>query len=219
MKKSTFVILFIICSSFTFAQVELKGTMGIYFLSIPSMQDYVNQSFAPPDDQLSSFVSSVMFAGEGGLFVSENFEASVELAYQIYSYTTNSDAGKYELAYNNIMPSLIGYYVLFGNGYNIKFGGGVGVRFATVDQSLPATGSTVTYNSIGYGFIGRIEGNTQLSGSVYANIGADIRYDINREPDYKGVHLYNNIQQENVNFNTFALGIRLGITYIIGGNN
>lgn len=219
MKKSTFVILFIICSSFTFAQVELKGTMGIYFLSIPSMQDYVNQNFAPPDDQLSSFVSSVMFAGEGGLFVSKNFEASVELAYQIYSYTINSDAGKYELVYNNIMPSLIGYYVLSGDGYNIKFGGGVGVRFATVDQSLPATGSTVTYNSIGYGFIGRVEGNTQLSGNVYADIGADIRYDINGEPDNKGAYLYNNIQQENVNFNTFALGIRLGITYIIGGND
>ena len=116
MKKSTFVILFIICGTFTFAQVELKGTMGIYFLSIPSMQDYVNQNFAPSDDQLSSFVSSVMFAGEGGLFVSGNFEASVELAYQIYSYTTNSDAGKYELVYNNIMPSLIGYYVLSGDG-------------------------------------------------------------------------------------------------------
>ena len=219
MKKSTFAVLFIIYSSLTFAQVELKGTMGIYFLSIPSMQDYVNQNFAPPDEQLSSFVSSVMFTGEGGLFVSENFEASVELAYQIYSYTTNSDAGKYELVYNNIMPSLIGYYVLFGDGYNIKFGGGVGVRFASVDQSLPATGSTITYNLIGYGFIGRIEGNTQLSGRVYANIGADIRYDINGEPDSGGAHLYNNIQQENVNFNTFALGIRLGITYIIGGNN
>lgn len=219
MKKTTFAILFIICGSFTFAQVELKGTMGIYFLSIPSMQDYVNQNFAPPDDQLSSFVSSVMFAGEGGLFVSKNFEASVELAYQIYSYTINSDAGKYELVYNNIMPSLIGYYVLSGDGYNIKFGGGVGVRFATVDQSLPATGSTVTYNSIGYGFIGRVEGNTQLSGNVYADIGADIRYDINGEPDNKGAYLYNNIQQENVNFNTFALGIRLGITYIIGGND
>jgi len=219
MKILTFTMLFIIYGSFTFAQVELKGTMGIYFLSIPSMQDYINHNFAPPNDQLGSFVSSVMFAGEGGFFVTNNFEATAELAYQIYSYTTNGDAGKYDLVYNNIMPSLLGYYVLSGDGYNFKFGLGVGVRFASVDQSLPATGSTTTYSSAGYGVIGRIEGNTLLGSGVYANIGADIRYDINGEPENNGTPLYNNIQKENVNFNTFAVGVRLGITYIFGGYN
>ena len=219
MKKLTFTIVFIICSSFTFAQIELKGTMGIYFLSIPSMQDYINQSFAPPNDQLGSFVSSVMFAGEGGFFIAKNFEASGELAYQIYSYTTTGVGGKYDLVYNNIMPSLLGYYVISGDGFNFKFGGGAGVRFISVDQSLPATGNTTTYSSIGYGIIGRIEGNTLLGGSVYANIGAEIRYDINGEPENGGTPLHNNVQNENVNFNTFALGVRLGITYIIGENN
>lgn len=219
MKKTIFVTLFVLISSFTSAQVEVKGVMGIYFLSAPSMLDYINQKFAPSNDQLGSFVSSVMFAGEAGFFISKSFVISGEFAYQIYSYTTNNINGKYDLVYNNIMPTILCYYVLSGDGYNIKFGGGPGIRFVSVDQSLPATGITTTYTSVGYGVVGRIEGNTLLGGSVYANIGVDVRYDINGEPKNGGTPLYNNINEENVNFDTFALGVRLGITYLFGGSN
>lgn len=219
MKKIYVLIFILLFGNSLFSQVELKGVMGINFLSIPSMQDYINQHFAPSDAQLGSFVSAVTFAGEGGLFLSPKFLMSIETAYQIYSYTNNGLSGKYDLTYNNFMPSLLGYYVIRGEGYNFKFGGGAGVRLVSVDQSLPATGYTTTYNSTGFGLIGRIEANTLLGGSVYANIGAEIRYDINGEPDNNGKHLYNNVDQQNVNFNTFLTGVRLGITYIIGENN
>lgn len=219
MKKIFVVITFLLFSSSVFAQGELKGTMGINFLSIPSMQDYINQSFAPSDDQLSNFVSAVVFAGEGGLFLKQSFELTFEVAYQIYSYTNTQLTGKYELAYNNLMPSVLAYYVVSGEGYNFKFGGGLGVRFASVDESLPATGSTTNYSSTGFGGIIRIEGNTLLGGSVYANIGAELRYDVNGEPENNGTPLYNNVMAENVNFNTFSTGVRLGITYIIGAAN
>ena len=219
MKKKYFVVIFLLLSSTIFAQGELKGTMGINFLSIPSMQDYINQSFAPSDDQLSSFVSAVVFAGEGGLFLNQSFELTLEAAYQIYSYTNTQLSGKYELAYNNLMPSVLAYYVVSGEGYNFKFGGGFSVRFASVDESLPATGSTTNYSSTGFGGILRIDGNTLLGGSVYANIGAELRYDVNGEPENNGTSLYNHIMEENVNFNTFSAGVRLGITYIIGVAN
>jgi hypothetical protein len=218
MKKFSLVAILLL-NNFAFAQVELKGVMGIYFFSAPSMQDYINQNFAPSNDQLSSFVSSVMFAGEGGYFISPNFITTVELAYQLYSYTTGSTGGLYDLTYTNVMPTLLGYYVVSGKGYNFKFGGGVGVRFSGVDESLPATGVKTSYSSVGYGIIGRIEGNSLLGGGVYANIGADIRYDANGEPENNGTPLYNNIRNENVNFNAFSVGVRLGITYIIGGGN
>ena len=116
--------------------------MGIYFASIPSMQDYVNQNFAPSNDQLSSFVSSVMFAGEAGVFISPGFETSLELAYLLYSYTNGSSAGQYDLTFSNLMPTVFAYYVIAGEGYNFKFGGGLGPRFVTVDESFPATGLT-----------------------------------------------------------------------------
>jgi len=219
MKKILTALLILNCFSVMKAQGELKAVMGINFMSIPSMQDYLNQNFAPPDDQLGSFISSIIFAGEGGLFLSENFEMTVEVGYQIYSYTASSIFGQYDLTYNNLMPSILGYYVLGGNGYNFKFGGGIGIRFPVVDESLPATGSTISYTSTGYGIIARVEGNTLLGGNVYANISADIRYDVNGEPENNGVSLYNNIQKENVNFNTFSIGVSLGISYVIGGNN
>ena len=220
MKKQLFIAIILFSNTLAFAQFELKGTMGIYFMSIPSMQDYVNQNFAPSDDQLSSFVSSVMFAGEFGVFISPSFETTLELAYQLYSYTNGSSSGQYDLTFSNVMPTVFAYYVIAGEGYNFKFGGGLGVRFVNVDESIPpATGITTTYNSVGYGIVGRIEGNTLLGSSVYANIGADIRYDVNGEPENDGTPLYNNLQNENVNFNAFSVGVRLGITYIFGGSN
>jgi hypothetical protein len=219
MKKVLAALLITTCFSVTNAQGELKAVMGINFLSIPSMQDYINQNFAPPNEQLGTFASSIIFAGEGGMFLNKNFEMTVEVAYQIYSYTTNSINGQYELAYNNLMPSVLAYYVLGGNGYNLKFGGGLGIRFPNVDESLPATGSTISYTSTGFGIIARAEGNTLLGGDIYANIGAELRYDINGEPENNGKTLFNAVQGENVNFNTFSLGVRLGITYVIGGSN
>ncbi len=216
MKKTLTAMLITTCFGVTNAQGELKAVMGINFMSIPSMQDYINQNFAPPNEQLGSFVSSIVFAGEGGLFLKNNFLMSIEIAYQIYSFTTTGISGQYELKYNNLMPSLLAYYVLDGNGYNLKFGGGLGIRFPNVEESLPATGSTISYTSTGFGVIARVEGNTLLGGDIYANIGAEIRYDVNGNPENNGNTLFNVVQREDVNFNTLSLGVRLGITYIMG---
>lgn len=220
MRKFLLVTLLFISNTLTLAQTELKGVMGIYFLSVPSMQDYINQSgFASSNNQLESFVSSVVFAGEAGFFLSKSFEITLEAAYQVYSFTDVKPEGKDELNFNNLMPSLMGYYVLSGDGYYFKFGGGVGVRFVSVDETRNISVAKTNYSSVGFGTILRIEGNTLLGGNVYANIGADIRYDINGEPENNGEHLFNIIQNENVNFNTLSIGVKLGITYIIGGND
>ena len=218
MKKHLFITIILLSNTLAFAQFELKGTMGIYFMSIPSMQDYINQSGLAANNQLSTFVSSVMFAGEAGVFISPAFETTLELAYQLYSYTNGSPNGQYDLTFSNLAPTVFAYYVIAGTGYNFKFGGGLGARFVNVDESLPAR-ELKTFNSVGYGIVGRIEGNTLLGSSVYANIGADIRYDVNGEPENNGTPLHNNLQDENVNFNAFSVGVRLGITYIIGGND
>ena len=111
------------------------------------------------------------------------------------------------------MPSILGYYVLNGTGYNFKFGGGAGVRLLSVDESLPGTGSSDNYSSTGYGFILRAEGNTAIAENVYAHIAADVRYDVNGEPENNGENLYNVVYKENVNFNSLSFGIRLGISY------
>lgn len=220
MKKTILFILFMIFSEFSLAQIELKGTMGINFLSFPSVQDYINENYAPSGGELSTFSSAVIFTGEVGTFLSNSFELSIEVPYQIYSYTENVGPGQYELAYNSILPSVMAYYVLLGSGYNIKFGGGAGVRFIDVTESKKWQGTEDTFTSVGFGGLLRAEANTALSENFYANLGFDLRYDVNGEPENSnGDTLVNNVKGENVNFDTFSLGVKLGISYLFGVSN
>ncbi len=102
-----------------------------------------------------------------------------------------------------------------GTGYNFKFGGGVGPRFASVKESPKGLSDEKEYSSTGFGVVVRAEGNTVLSENFYANISLDIRYDVNGEPfDSDGIKLTN--FNENVNFNSFAVGVKLGISYLLG---
>ena len=217
MKKTLLLIMLGFTSGFSIAQVELKGTMGINFLSFPSLQDYINQTYAPSNSQIGTFNSAVIFTGEAGIFLSNEFELSLEVPYQIYSYTENVGLGQYELTYNSLMPSIMAYYVLFGNGFNFKFGGGVGPRFVSVGENKKWQGTEESFSSTGFGGLLRAEGNTALAENVYANIGFDLRYDVNGEPENSaGNKLVNTVKGENVNFNTFSLGVKLGISYIFG---
>ena len=220
MKKIVLFLWILIIADFSFAQIELKGTMGINFLSFPSLQDYLNENYAPSNAQIGTFNSAVIFTGEAGMFFSNNFEISIEIPYQIYSYTENVGLGQYELAYNSLMPSVMAYYVLLGTGFNFKFGGGAGPRFVSVTESKKWQGTEDSYSSTGFGGLLRVEGNTALAENVYANIGLDLRYDVNGEPENSnGNTLVNNVKGENVNFDTFSLGVKLGISYLIGGSN
>lgn len=207
----------ILLANLTFSQTELKANMGINLISIPSAQDYINQNYAPQDDQLSNFNTAVIFSGEVGYFLNEKFEMSIEFPYQIYTYTTTiAGAGQYNLSFDSFLPSVMAYYVISGNGYNFKFGGGVGPRFVNVTEEKKWQGIEVGYSSIGFGGLLRIEANTALSENLFANIGGDLRYDINRVPENdSGNALYNIVENENVSFDSFSLGVKLGISYLI----
>lgn len=220
MKKTFLILAVIILTKLSFAQIELKATMGIEFITITSVQDYLNQNYAPLDDQLGTFNTAVIFTGEVGYFFQEHFEMSIEIPYQIYSYNTNiPDAGQYDLYFDELLPSLMAYYVLAGSGYNFKFGGGIGPRFVFVTEEKKWQGTSQEFTSTGFGGLLRAEGNTILSDNFYANIGFDIRYDFNGEPENSGGNpLHNNVENEAVNFNSFSVGIKLGVSYLIGGN-
>ena len=217
MKKVIWLLLIIILTEFSFAQIELKGTMGVNFISIPSAQDYINQNYAPYNAELNTFNTAVIFTGEFGYFFNEKFEMSVDIPYQIYSYNTNIEgAGQYDLYFDSFLPSVMAYYVLSGVGYNFKFGAGAGPRFSAVTEEKKWQGTSDDYSSIGFGGLLRVEANTALSENIYANIGGDLRYDVNGEPeDENGNKLVNNVEGETVNFNSFSVGIKLGVSYLI----
>lgn len=217
--KKYLLLLIVILTNLSIAQTELKATMGLNLINIPSLNDYINQ--IPSADQLQSFNIAPIFAIEAGYFFSQSFEAGIEVPYQIYSYSTNlAGSGQYEIYYDELLPSVMAYYVISGAGYNFKFGGGLGPRFVFVTEEKKWLGTSDEYNSIGFGGLLRIEGNTVLATNLYANIGVDMRYDLNGEPENDNAkYLYNTVEDENVNFNTFSVGIKLGVSYVIGGTN
>lgn len=213
MKKLFAILFFLFFLKISFAQIEVRGGMGIDFISSPSLTDYLNQNFARSFNQLNTFNSAVNFSLEGDYFLNKNYQIGIELSYLINSYTFGSDLGQYDLSYNIISPALMNYYILPGTGYEFKFGGGIGFPFVIADESLPGTGITTTYNSNGIAFLIRAEGNTLLGGNFYINVGGDIKYSINGKPKSDNNYLINDNYNEKVNFNSFSVEVRLGITY------
>lgn len=213
MKIISIIIVVFIINFHAVAQVELSGGMGITFNNTPSLTDYMNQSVAPKDNQAADFNSSILFFIEGAYQVSPTYDVALEIGYALSSSTYQTLGGKYELSYSIIKPSILNYYVIRGAGYNFKLGGGVGIRILSVEETLPTTLIAYDYNSIGFGFLAKAEGNTSLGGNLFANIGLEARYDLNGEPDGDNGQLYNNILKENVNFNSLSFGIRLGLMY------
>ena len=201
MKYISTIILFFILTFSSFAQVEVRGSMGISFLSNPSLTDYIQTVIG---QQVSSFNSAVNFSVEGDYYLNSNFQMGLEVAYLLNSFSY-PNIENYDFSYNIIMPSLTSYYVIQGQGYNFKFGGGVGVRISNVSETPRSLTISNSYSAFGFGLLLRVDGNTALSDNVYANIGGDIRYDWNGKP--------NLVANNNVNLNTLSLGVRLGITY------
>ncbi len=216
----TFILMFFI-SVISFAQnnmekarFDFRGGMGISFIAIPSLTDYLNLNFTAPGQRLATFGSAVNFSGEAGYLLNEHYEIGIEVAYLINSYNYSYSLGEYRLNYGIIMPSIVNYYVIRGEGFDFKFGGGIGPRFVSAVQQLPGTPTAQTYTSTGFGLILKADGNTLLSGNLYANIGLDLKYNFNGEPKSGNQYLVNNAYNQNVNFNALSAGLRLGVSYI-----
>ena len=197
-----------------FAQISLRGGMGINFISTPTLRDYLNViNSAQVNNQLATFNTAINFSAEMDFTAAKNYELGVELAYLYNSFNFSPNGGRYELSYSVLMPTIVNYYVIDGQGYNFKFGGGLGLRFATINELKEFTPNSNQYSSVGFGILLRALGNTALGRNVYANITGDIRYDLNGTPKNNGNAIQNGTLG-NVNLNSLSVGLSLGITYI-----
>jgi hypothetical protein len=185
--------------------------MGLNFTAIPSVRDYINQNFAGAD-QLRSFNSSAEFAFEAGYEFNRDYQVGLEVAYETNSFTFTYFPSNYVFDYNILSPSLLGYYIIKGDGYKFKLGGGAGPRLITVEETK-YTNQPIKYNSTGFGFVLKADGNTRLSKIVYAFIGVDLRYNLCGEP--KGDNSSNIIHNgNNLNIKSISTGIKLGVSVI-----
>ncbi len=210
MKYIYALILALTITGFSYSQYDFRAGMGISFGATPSLTDYLNQNYR---QQLGVFGSAVVFSGEGGYLLNDHYEIGIELAYLINSYNFPQDFGNYRLSYDILMPSLLNYYVIKGKGYDFKFGGGIGPRFVSANEQLGTTNG-VNYSSTGFGLLLRADGNTTLGGNLYANIGVDLRYDFNGKPKNGNIYIHNYAYNQDVNFNSLSVALRLGVSYI-----
>jgi hypothetical protein len=215
MKRFIALLVFISINQMVFAQISLRGGMGINFVSTPSLRDYLNViNSAQVNNQVATFNTAINFSGEVDFRAAKNYEVGVELAYLYNSFNFSPNGGRYELSYSVLMPTIVNYYVIDGQGYNFKFGGGLGLRLANINELQEFTQNANNYSSVGFGILLRALGNTALGSNVYANITGDIRYDLNGTPKNNGNAIQNGAVG-NVNLNSLSVGLSLGITYIV----
>jgi len=201
LKKCFFIISFLIFSN-TFAQLDLSAGMGLAFFNSDDLEFYLNSlPFAEATNKLNTFNSSADFFLEFGYEVGEKYQLGVEYNFNIYSFNTSS--GYYDLSINRHKPSLIGYYIIKGVGYKVKFGVGTGIRLLQTDEKL--LGETNTYSTSGIGFVLKVQGDTKLSGNLYALIAGELRYDLPGE--------IKTLVGETIGFNSIGVGLKLGTVY------
>ena len=209
MKKTVLAFLIIISISSIKAQVDIVGGMGISFVASPSLNDYLNYNISS-SEELGTFNSTVEFYGEVDYTISPKFQIGFEYVYALYGYSTSLIGLNYELDYDHHKPSVLGYYVISGEGYKFKFGGGVGMRIINLSEKKIITGE---YSSTGFGILGRVQGHTALGGNFYANIGSTIRYDAPGEPANGEIKLHDTLTNEDVNINSFSVSVNIGFSY------
>jgi hypothetical protein len=201
------ILILVLFSVTLFPQIlDVRGSMGIIFMSTPSLRDYLNQQYRT-GAELSSFNSAVNFGVESNYYLSDSFAAGMEFVYVLNSFSFTNIDGKRELTNIILMPSLVASYVLAGAGYNFKFGGGAGLRFSNVNENFPLY--SIDHSSTGFGLLLKTDGNTLLGGNLYANIGAEMRYDVN------GSFIAGRSSDIEVNLDSFSVALRLGLTYFI----
>jgi hypothetical protein len=213
MKQILFLITFAV--TIGYAQITLRGSMGIKLDNASSIYDYLNVNYAG-SQQLSNFQTMVEFEGEINYLMSSALELSFNLDYSMNSFTFDYGVTRYECDYHQFAPSLGVYKKFPGEGYFFRIGGGVGPRFFTFNEKLPSITQVIPYSGTGIGIYARADGSTQISSRAFAYIGIDIKYDhIGSLKDNSGIILKNNFYAKEVNGASFTCGVKLGISYII----
>lgn len=208
MKKLLYVLLlFIIVPGY--AQIKISTGMGIDLVHTSSLEDYINDNFYDPKNEMNSFNKSLSLFGEVAYSISDKYQLGVEFNYSYFLHNSDLHAN-YELVYSVYKPSLIGYYVLPGDGYEIKFGAGLGYRYVSLEERIY---SRDEYSSSGIGVLAKAVGNTGLGDNFYGYISFDIRYDYLGEPEGDSGKITNASNNEVLNLNKFSVGIKLGVSY------
>jgi hypothetical protein len=208
MKKFSSILFALLFFNIISAQWDFSTGMGINMSYSPGINDYIMS--LPTINKMESFNVTAEFAVEATRNVSENWQLGVEYALSLYSFNSAyaGGIGNYTLEYSAHKPSLLLFYIYSGKGYTLKFGGGAGYRSYKVVEKIH---SPIDHTTNGIGLVAKIEGHTLLSGNLYALLGGDLRQDF---PGSLSIGDISN-SGDKVSFNTFNIGIKIGVSYFL----
>ncbi len=198
---------------------SISGGMRLSYGNNPSFLNYVRYELpdyfrVPESQQIPDFEVGYEFFGGFEYQLAKNFSLKTDYSYFIKSLnSTAPQYSAYDFSYYNHNILLTGYYLIPGEYFYLKFGAGGGLVLSTMNsQSFGLTGE---FNSTGINT--KLEGvlNTQISNSIAAYFSVFLSGTFNGSLEYSDGSLLKTRQGEEVNLNSFYVGLGLGFEYFI----
>jgi hypothetical protein len=198
---------------------SFSGGMRLSYGNNPSLLKFVQYELpdyykVPESQQISDFNVGYEFYGGFEYQVTKNFSLKAEYSYFVKSVnSTAPQYSMYDFTYYDNNMLLTGLYLIPGEYFYLKFGAGAGLVLSKL--STQTYGLENNYNSTGLNL--KLEGvlNTQISNSLATYFGVFLSNTFNgtlKKSD--GSKLLNRTGDE-VNLNSFKLGLSLGFEYFI----
>ncbi|NLT51805.1 MAG: hypothetical protein GXX85_12910 [Ignavibacteria bacterium] len=211
--KLAVIIAAIILSLPLYAQYDFSAGMGVNLVNTPSLNDYV-VNFRTVDKMKDFNISAEFFLG-GAVNISKNWQLGFEYTGAVQSFESKYQglSGNYSIDYYAHKPSILAFYLIQGEGYTLKFGAGGGYRVFNITEKIH---NSKDYTAKGAGLLLKFEGHTLLGGNFYAVLSGSLFQDFSGAAENGNEKLRNEITKEDICFNTFGTGIKIGVSYFIG---
>lgn len=198
---------------------SFSGGMRLSYGNNPSLLRFVQYELpdyyrVPESQQISNFNVGYEFFGGFEYQIASNFSLKADYSYFVKSVNSSAPQySMYDFTYYDHNILLTGFYLIPGEYFYLKFGAGAGLVLSKL--SAQTFGLENDYNSSGLNL--KLEGvlNTQISSSLATYFGIFISNTFNATLKKSDDSKLLNRTGEEVNLNSFKLGLSLGFEYFI----
>lgn len=198
---------------------SFSGGMRLSYGNNPSLLRYVQYELpdyyrVPESQQISDFNVGYEFFGGFEYQITKNFSLKADYSYFVKSVNSSAPQySMYDFTYYDHNILLTGFYLIPGEYFYLKFGAGAGLVLSKL--SAQTFGLESEYNSTGLNL--KLEGvlNTQISNSLATYFGIFLSNTFNATLKKSDDSKLLNRTGDEVNLNSFNLGLSLGFEYFI----
>jgi len=191
----------------------ISGGMGVEYLSLPDVVDFVNGVSAQfgAVTRVPDFRAGVEFFGTLAYPLSEDWVLKGEYVFLLASYNPNIPYGPSDFTLAIHIPTLILQYVLWDERlYDVKVGCGLGYHAASLSTKYSLVDDRLTGN--GPGVVFDAEGNNALGDHLFVYVGGEARFEFIGRLKSSGSAARPGLLALPTG-NGFGIGARLGLSY------